>query len=225
MGSISPSAPAQIREFAQRAIEESKRPMTASEIERWIGSRNPALFRIITQKSPDYVHIILSLSPIEQLMKYRSSDPRTVSYGLPDAEYDERMWTPTRAKHRIRPITNASPQEKPAISLFPETVVLPMVARVNQETADTAWNALAALVNSRSNLWSDLLRAIEDMKESIENGIESVEAVNSVLCSSPSLTNPLIAIDVVTILSREALDKKEEMDERTEVENCVEESL
>jgi hypothetical protein len=217
--SISPSAPTQIKEFAQLAIEEYKRPMSASEIEMWISSHNPTLFRIIAQKSPDYVHIILSLSPIEQFMKYRSTaklphlDRSTVLYGLPDAEYDEKRWIPTRTKHRICSQAN---EQKLTISLFPQDVVFPMISQVDHETVNTAWNTFATLVSAGSQLWNDLLRAIEDMKESIQNGIEWQEAVNSVLLRNSELTNPLIASDVVTILSKEAIQKKEEMTEKRE---------
>jgi len=213
-----------LRNAAVEAIFQAQRPMCAHEVQNWVKMNDPELFKEISSKCYDYVRMILSLAPSDMLVKYQTQkqisgiDSRSAFYGLPDIQYDPTHWMIARSKPSrkvqsdtkksklyTKPLELSKFQTKsPSSIFFPNPVILPFVQNVDQATYSASWFALTTLTNPNDKIWTELTEAIKFMKAEIIKGRSAPEVLQQILKYFPSLTHPVIAIDVVNILSREA---------------------
>jgi hypothetical protein len=95
-----------LRSSSVLAIQETGRPMTAHEIEDYLAERDPELWKQVSKKCYDYVRMILSLSPCDVIVKFRSLverdgiDQRSAFYGLPGCEYNKAEWALSELRQR-----------------------------------------------------------------------------------------------------------------------------
>jgi hypothetical protein len=229
-----------LRNSAIQAIAEVGRPLAVHEIEEWLKANNPAISQELTTKCYDYVRIILSLSPIDILVKYRpligidGVDHRALFYGLTSKKYDPQMWLRTQVKHckskrnrspdsspdprppsrrhRAKPATNpAPPSPPPKVLLFADAPAIPLAPEVDSVALENAWNTLACVTLPDAPLWKELLIAMNEVKTEIETGTAIPDAVQGIIRDHAAFVHPLVAHDVAVILTKEACARKEEI--------------
>jgi hypothetical protein len=219
-----------LRVDAVQAVSQAQRPLCAREVEQWVRINDPELFQDIAAKCYDYVRIILSLAPSDMLIKYQTRAPiprvdqRSAFYGLPAAHYNPNQWIAASTKpyrkvgscaKKIERLTE--PPETPILLtkppssiFFPTSVILPYVANVDQSTYSTSWFAITCLITPDDAIWADLTDAIRFMKAEVARGRPPPETLEQILIDRPALTHPVVAIDVVNILSKEAAQVQED---------------
>jgi hypothetical protein len=214
-------------------------PMTAHEIERWISANRPALHKQITAKCYDYVRIILSLSGVDNIVRYKpvtiplGSDHRCAYYGLADAEYDPAVWIRTNAhSHRPRPssgnrkaatpkVANTKKAVNEAPRSLPTTPGVPAVHQVNASTVANAWETLSRIVAPADAFWVELVSAIAELKAWIQAGTPAPLAVPAIIQNHEGLVHPLIAHDVQVILTNEAHETRDDVESLYDMEAWV----
>ncbi|OHT00651.1 hypothetical protein TRFO_32620 [Tritrichomonas foetus] len=98
--SISALTSGKVRVIAQEAITSYNRPMTAHEIEKFIKLNDKDLWKDDCGKCYDYVRMILSVSKLSAIIKYKclkriiGVDKRANFYGLATKTYDTAVWLP-----------------------------------------------------------------------------------------------------------------------------------
>jgi hypothetical protein len=221
---------ARLRAAAVQAITEAQRPMTAHDIQEWITKHDENLESEIASKCYDYVRIILSLSPTTEIRRYRpvcdtdAIDARTGFYGLSDGDYSASEWAPltTGAKNNsdLHPRNYSGlprnrpqiPPHRPAASLFCANLHFPAhLPHVDQSAYANAWFALNTFIDQSDPFWNTLNEGIKTMKSEIERGRQPEDVLKMVITTKPLMQNPIVLDDIVTILSREAGQKQEEL--------------
>ena len=99
-----------VRQAAMLAAEAFRRPITVREVEAWLAKHDPDLWQEVAEKCHDYVRIILSLTPDDSVVKYKSrshfpgADRRACFYGTCHGPYDPAIWQPIRkgGTHHLR---------------------------------------------------------------------------------------------------------------------------
>jgi hypothetical protein len=221
-----------LRQASCQAIKEVGRPLTAHEIEAWIAQNDPPLSQQLSSKCYDYVRIILSLSPVDLIIKYKPSDRslgidvRSTFYGLVGVDYDPSTWNLLNVKHRKCTISErirtpgsrkskspAQPPEPPCqatkICLFQSMPIVPPIREVDQATVSRAWSTLASVLTPNDSFWTEFMEAIDELKAQMETGKSATNVLEDVLKSHGRFAHPLIAEDVAVILSKEAYEKQE----------------
>jgi hypothetical protein len=161
------------------------------------------------------------------LIKYRAQSPvstidqRSAFYGIPDVAYNPAQWTPSmvRPYRKVRSCSKqiencrravrpTEPGVKPPSSIFfPTAVILPYVPYVHPTMYSTSLFALNSLMTPEDRIWTDLNDAIQYMRREVARGRPAPDVLHQILVERPSLTHPVIAIDVVNVLSREGQDE------------------
>jgi hypothetical protein len=95
----------------------------------------------------------------------------------------------------------------PSSIFFPTTAILSYVPYVDQTTYNTSLFVLNSLMTPEDRAWTDLSDAIQYMRQELARGRAAPDVLHQILTEWPSLTHPVIAIDVVNILSREGQDE------------------
>jgi hypothetical protein len=204
---------------------------------------DPELFKEVSSRCRDYVRIILSLAPNDMFAKYQAISPvstidqRSAFYGIPGVAYDPSQWVLSTVKpyRKVRSCSKkiencelpvklpASAVRPPSSIFFPTRSILPYVPYVDQAMYDTSLFVLNSLMTPEDRVWQDLNDGIQYMRHELERGRAAPDVLHQILTERPSLTHPVIAIDVVNILSREGQDEPNfsDRDARFEAEAAI----
>jgi len=154
---------AKLRRVAGRAIRDIGRPITAHELEKWLPEHDPGLWTEVSGKSYDYVRIILSMTSDAFIVQYKTSlvfrgvDERSAFYGVSEAEYNPKHWTPvtrTGRKQVSKKLTTRTARlrrDEPG-ALAPDTGLL-FRTDVDDSQCCQAWASLTALLPPNDGFW------------------------------------------------------------------------
>jgi hypothetical protein len=204
------------------AVQDFPRPLTVHELETWLSQHDPDLWVEVSEKCHDYVRVILSLSPDESLIKYRcravlpGTDHRACFFGSPALAYDPMLWSPItrkgkrpnpklRPSHAPKPLEQRRPVRTQPSTFFPEHPILPFEEDVDGNTYRYSWFVLETLVPPTNQLWPVFRDAIASIRARVEGGSRPEIVLTELLQADQALTHPMIAQEVVHILSREAM--------------------
>jgi hypothetical protein len=210
---------ARVRDAAIKAIGETKRPMTAHEIERWIEDHDDSLSNEIKRKCYDYTRMILSLSPPSIITKYQpgivlpGADMRAAFYGLARERYPENwiptMKTPTSAQFPAsKPPpparTRTAAQRAPKSSIFVPTPPAPIVVTAVDNRPEP-WPTCVPVWDRPSIFWVSPTDALDSGKADLPSGLIPDDA--AVLHANTRPQPPMVFSDMMTVLRKEGVPK------------------
>jgi hypothetical protein len=228
-----------VRLAAMKALNDVGRPLTAHELEEWLMHNDKELWTEVSGKCYDYIRMILSLTRNNGIVKYRPNvtvrgvDKRVAFYGIPGesygGEWGQISGLKKRGRTRKKPkgsswsVTHPSDDEEiddsakssegapksPSDSKTDTPKIPEVIEEVIDYQALNSWKALSDRCDLQNPLWSQLLCALTDAKDYIEDERTAEDVLRHVFKNYPLLLGTDVIQDVTTIICREIIIIKE----------------
>jgi hypothetical protein len=196
--------------------------MSAHEIEAWIRDHDRDLSREIRAKCYDYTRMILSLSPVSVICKYRAAstlpgvDARAAFYGLARERYPA-IWTLTSKmpKSKTSPnLSRPSPetrQRQIAPQPFQSSIFAPpqpppvAVPTAHPQEATDPWPATNPFSERNDIVWVSGVNGADSGRSDLASGL--IPGNDSVVPANARPQQPMFFNDVVTVLNKDGVRK------------------